>query len=254
MIRAMLLALFCAAPAPVLAQETIVAGLSHASVSITAGFTGEEILIYGAVRREAPPPPGPPLQVIVTVEGPAAPVIVRKKARRAGIWVNTDAVLVDSAPSFYAVASTAPLDDVLSPVDDLRHRITIPRAIRAVGITSEAENAPAFVTAMVRLREAAGSYRLTEGDVSFAEATLFRTDVALPANLVEGDYRVRLFLTRGGAVVDWQEQVIPVRKAGLERAIFALSREKPLAYGLLSVSLAILAGWAAAAVFRLLRA
>jgi uncharacterized protein (TIGR02186 family) len=237
-----------------MADESIVAGMSHTSVAITAGFTGEEILIYGAVRREAPPPVGPPLQVIVTVQGPSAPVIVRKKGRTAGIWVNTAAVNVDSAPSFYAVASTVPLDDALSEVEDLRHRISIRRAIRAVGITGEAADAPAFVDALLRLREAKGDYRLTEGDVSFAEATLFRTDVVLPANLTEGDYRVRLFLTRDGDVVDWQEQVIPVRKAGLERAIFALSREKPLAYGLLSVSLAILAGWSASALFRLVRA
>ena len=252
MIRALVLALLFATPA--MAEESIVAGLSHSGVSITAGFTGEEILIYGAVRREAPPPSGPPMQVIVTVEGPSAPLVVRKKARRAGIWVNTESVSIDSAPSFYAVASTVPLDKSLSEIDNLRHRITIPRAIRAVGITGEAEDAPAFVAALLRLREGDGNYRLTEGAVSFAEATLFRTDVALPANLIEGDYRVRLFLTRGGRVVDWQEQVIPVRKAGLERAIFALSREKPLAYGLLAVSLAILAGWSASALFRLLRA
>ena len=250
MIRA--LVLMCLA-APAMAGETIVAGLSESGVSITAGFTGEEILIYGAVRREAPPPEGPPMQVIVTVEGPSAPVVVRKKARRAGIWVNTEAVSIDSAPSFYAVASTVPLPQALSEIDNLRYRITIPRVIRAVGITGEAEDAPAFVTALLRLREATGSYRLTEGNVSFKEATLFRTDMVLPANLVEGDYRVRLFLTRGGHVVDWQEQVIPVRKAGLERAIFTLSREKPLAYGLLSVSLAILAGWMASALVRLLR-
>lgn len=251
MIRALILALALATPA--LSGETIVAGLSESGVSITAGFTGEEIMIYGAVRREAPPPPGPPMQVIVTVEGPSAPLVVRKKARRAGIWVNTASVSIDSAPSFYAIASTVPLDEALSEIDNLRHRITIPRAIRAVGITGEAEDAPSFVQALLRLREADGNYRLTEGAVSFAEATLFRTDVVLPANLVEGDYRVRLFLTRGGRVVDWQEQVIPVRKAGLERAIFTLSREKPLAYGLLSVSLAILAGWSAAALVRLLR-
>jgi len=251
MMRALVLALTFATP--LIADETIVAGLSQSDVSITAGFDGQEILIYGAVRREAPPPPGPPMQVIVTVEGPSAPLIVRKKARRAGIWVNAESVSIDSAPSFYAIASTVPLADALSEIDNLRYRITIPRAIRAVGITSEAADAPAFVQALLRLREADGDYRLIEGAVSLTESTLFRTDVALPANLVEGDYRVRLFLTRGGRVVDWQEQLIPVRKAGLERAIFDLSREKPLAYGLLSVSLAILAGWGAAALVRLLR-
>lgn len=253
MIRSIALLLLLIA-GPGTAEETIVAGLSQNRVSITAGFTGEEIMIYGAIRREAPPPGGPPMQVIVTVEGPSSALVVRKKERRAGIWVNTQAVGIDSAPSFYAVASTVPMSEALSEIDNLRYRITIPRAIRAVGITGEALEAPGFVDALLRLREAEGNYRLSESAVSFREATLFRTDVALPANLVEGDYRVRLFITRGGRVVDSQEQVIPVRKDGLERAIFDMSREKPLAYGILAVSLAVLAGWLASTLFRLLRA
>lgn len=36
------------------AAETIVSGLSQSSVSITTDYAGTEILIYGAVRREAP--------------------------------------------------------------------------------------------------------------------------------------------------------------------------------------------------------
>ncbi|NJK42722.1 MAG: hypothetical protein HC937_03435 [Aquincola sp.] len=136
MIRA-LLALLCLA-APALAQETIVSGLSQNRVSITADFDGSEILIYGAVKRDTPPPEGGPLEVIVTVEGPSTPVTVRRKARVAGIWVNTDAVVVDSAPSFYAVATTGPLRHILSDTENLRHGITIERVIRAVGITAEA--------------------------------------------------------------------------------------------------------------------
>lgn len=251
MIRLALLLLCLAAP---LRAETIVAGLSQASIAITADFTGEEILVYGAVRREAPIPEGPPLHVIVTAEGPSVPVTVRRKERRFGIWMNTDAVNVDRAPSFYAVAATGPLSAILSETENLRHKIAVPNAIRAVGITSEAPDAPAFVDALLRIRGKEGRYSLAEGGVSLAEETLFRADVVLPANLTEGAYKVRLFLLRGGRVVDWQEQVIPVEKAGLERWIFNLSREQPLLYGILSLVLAVAAGWGANAAFRLFRA
>ena len=44
---------------PVRAEE-IVAGLSQTEVSITANFTGTEIMIYGAVKRDAPAPDKPP--------------------------------------------------------------------------------------------------------------------------------------------------------------------------------------------------
>jgi uncharacterized protein (TIGR02186 family) len=239
--------------APVAAQERIVSGLSQNRVSITADFDGSEILVYGAVKRDSPAPEGA-MEVIITVEGPATPLTVRRKDRVWGLWINNAAVAVDSAPSFYAVATTGPLTHILSATENLRHGITIDRVIRAVGITAEADASEAFIEAMMRVRSAEGRYRLLEGRVELTEETLFRADVVLPANLTEGEYKVRLFLLRGGKVVAQQERLIGVRKEGLERLIFNLSREQPLAYGLLSLLLAALAGWGASAAFRLFRA
>ena len=251
MIRALILMLAVAAPA--LAQEAIVSGLSQNRVSITADFDGSEILIYGAVKRDAPPPEGAPLEVIVTVEGPSTPVAVRRKGRVAGIWVNNASVRVDSAPSFYAVATTGPLNHILSDTDNLRHGITIERVIRAIGIAAEADRAGEFILALLRVRTNDGRYRILEGKVELSEDTLFRTDIVLPANLTEGEYKVRLFLLRDKRVVASQERLIGVRKEGLERFIFNLAQEQPLVYGLVSLVLAAVAGWAASAAFRLIR-
>ncbi|MFN3721517.1 MAG: TIGR02186 family protein [Paracoccaceae bacterium] len=251
MIRAALFWILSAIPA-LGASEDIVAGLSQNRVSITADFDGSEILIYGAVRRTAPAPPGA-LHVIITVEGPTTPITVRKKQRTAGIWINRDAVQITSAPSFYAVATTGYLRDILTETENLRHQITIPRAIRSVGISQQALNAPEFLEALVRVREAEDRFRLNERSVQFTQATLFRTDVILPANLTEGLYRVRIFLTRDGKVVDRIERQINVRKEGLERFLFNLSRDHPLIYGLLSLLIAVLAGYGASAAFRILK-
>lgn len=248
MIRAALLLLLMALPA---AAEEVVAGLSQNRVSITTNFDGSEILIFGAVKRETPIPGDAPLEVIVTVAGPLHPVTVRRKERRFGIWVNTDAVEVDAAPTFYAVATSAPWADVISDVEDLRHRVSIPRAIRSVGLG--VEGGEEFVEALVRIRSAADSYQVRIGAVEVAEATLFRTTITLPANLTEGDYVARFFLTRNGRVLDLHETVIDVRKAGLERFLFSLAHGRPLVYGLMSLAIAIGAGWGAAAAFRLIR-
>ncbi|OYW57639.1 MAG: hypothetical protein B7Z10_06620 [Rhodobacterales bacterium 32-66-7] len=252
MVGAMLLLGALGHPAP--AQESIVSGLSQNRVSITADFDGSEILVYGAVRRDAPPPKGGPLAVIVTVEGPATPVIVRRKGRVAGIWVNTDEVQIDSAPSFYAVVTTGPLDQILSDTENLRHAITIERVIRAIGITAEADRSGEFILALLRVRTNEDRFRLLEGRVELTDETLFRADVVLPANLTEGTYKIRLFLLRDKKVVALQERLIGVRKVGLERFVYTLAQEQPLIYGLLALVLAAVAGWGASALFRLLRA
>ncbi len=137
-------------------------GLSQNRVSITADFDGSEILVYGAVKREAPAPDGR-LDVIITVEGPSTPLTVRRKDRVWGIWINNAAVEVDSAPSFYAVVTSGALTDVLSATENLRRSITIDRVVRAVGITAEADGSEAFVEAMMRVRSDEGRYRLLEG-------------------------------------------------------------------------------------------
>ena len=232
--------------------ETVVAGLSQARVSITTDFAGSEILVFGAVKRTTPIPADPPLHVIVTVAGPSLPVTVRKKDRRFGIWINTEAAEIDAAPSFYAVSTTAPLDQILTQTEDLRHHISTGLAIRAVDATPTGR-VDAFTDALIRIRSNEGLYQVHEGAVTLTEQTLFRAGVALPANLTEGAYRTRIFLTRAGMVIDAYETTIDVQKVGLERWVYTLAHERPLAYGLLSLAIAIAAGWGASAVFRYIR-
>lgn len=237
---------------PVLA-ESVVLGLSRDKVAITTRFDGSEILIFGAVKRETEIPDGPPLEVVITVSGPSMPVMVRRKANRFGIWVNTDAVEVDAAPSFYAIATSGPLREVLTYVEDLRHSISIPRAIRSVGAPQDILDSEKFTEALIRIRTRARLYQLLEEKVAVDEQTLFRTSIRLPAALVEGDYATRIFLTREGQVVSQFQTSIDVDKVGLERWLYDLSREQPLVYGLMSLAIAIFAGWSASAAFSLLR-
>jgi uncharacterized protein (TIGR02186 family) len=243
-------AILCALPAR---AEEIVLGLSQAEVSITTNFDGSEILVYGAVKRDAPAPEGGPLAVVVTVAGPSRPVLVRRKEKRFGIWINTDSVEVDRAPSYYAVVTSAPLAQVLTRVEDLRHKISIPRAIRSVGAPMNITNAASFTQALIRIRTKSDQYQVIEGGVTLDQDTLFRAAIRLPAALTEGNYETRIFLTRGGSVVAQYETVIDVRKVGLERWLFTLSRENAFLYGLMSLAIAIAAGWGASAIFNVLR-
>ncbi|MGB1033814.1 MAG: TIGR02186 family protein, partial [Primorskyibacter sp.] len=229
--------------------EDIVLGLSRDSIQITTNFSGTELLIYGAIRREAAIPDDP-MGLILTVAGPSEEVTVYKKDRVAGIWVNTENVTIEAAPAFYAVASNAPLDDILSKGADRRHAVSINRAIRSIWARVTHGDVGAFVDAVIRIRENKGLYRLEESAVKIDDETLFSARVRMPADLTEGRYETRIFLTRGGEVVSKYTRDIDVRKVGLERFLYNLSREQPLVYGLMSLAIATFAGWAASAAFR----
>jgi len=244
------LALFFVLALPAKAEE-IVLGLSRDEVAITATFEGSEILIFGAIKRDAQVQLEGDLGVIVTVAGPDRPVTVRKKDRRFGIWVNTDAVDVDVAPTFYAVATNRPLEEILTFTEDLNTRISTERAIRSVGATIE--NAENFTEALIRIREGQGLYQTLPTGVSVAEEALFRTLIPLPANLTEGDYKAEIYLTRGKQIVDLYSTVIPVKKVGLERWLYNLAHNNAFLYGLMSLAIAIFSGWGASAIFTVFR-
>ena len=233
--------------------EVIVSGLSQTRVAINASFDGTSILIYGAATREEKPPVWPLLQVIITVEGPVQPIVVRQKARVAGIWVNRGWVAFDEAPSFYAVMTTGALDEILSEAEDSAWGISIPLGIGSARLGAAAELTAEYLAALQRIRGSEGSYRLDRDAVLLLQQSLFRTQVILPANLIEGDYRVRIFLTRGGAVVDMQESQITVGKEGLERFLFRMAQDQPLLYGLIALVMAVLAGGGASELFRRMR-
>ena len=185
--------------------------------------------------------------------GPSKPIAVRKKEKRFGIWVNNQTVEVDAAPSFYAVATNAPFSEILLDVEDLRNKISIERAIRSVGAPMHIEDSQSFTEAVIRIRKDQKLYQLLENKILVDRNTLFRTAIDMPANLTEGDYFTQIFLTRDGKIVSQFDTTIDVKKVGLERFLFNLSRQNPLIYGLMSLAIAIFAGWVASSFFRYIR-
>lgn len=252
MLRALVLALALASPA--WAEETFVTGLSTEEIALTANFSGSELFVFGAIRRDAPIDPAvDPLDIVITIKGPPNALTVRRKERRFGIWINTESVDVRDAPSFYAIATTGPLRDLLTETERLRFQIGMDHAVRKVSGHPTLDDTSSFTEAVVRLREKQELYEVLDGDVSLAEETLFQTSIAMPANIVEGIYKAEFFLVRDREVISSTTTDITVQKAGIERWIYNLSRQQPLIYGIMSVLVALLAGWLAAAAFRLIK-
>lgn len=253
MIRLALL-LLCLAGAASADGPRVIASLSQNAVSITTNFSGSEIFVYGAIERERPvDETDDGLGVIIAVLGPSSPLTVRKKDRVFGIWANAESAIIDSAPSFYALASTAPLADILTEEANNRANVTVENSIHIAAGPRGIADPDAYRAAVIRLNRDRGVYFDMIGEVEMVGATLFQTHILLPANLVEGNYTARIFLTRKGEVIDDFRTGIRVQKVGLERWIYNLAHENSLIYGLLSILVALMAGWGASEVFRQLR-
>lgn len=240
---------------PLNAAEEIVADLSQNRVGISATFDGSRILVFGAVSRDAPMPESGPMQVVVSVSGPRQAVTIRRKDKRAGvIWVNSASALIDDAPSFYSVATTVPMAQALSVAADVRYKVSIARAISSIGTQIATGHAAEYTEALIRIRSDNGLYQVHEGAVELMSETLFRTEIDLPSNLTAGEYTARILITRDQQVVDVFETKLDIHKVGIERWLYNLAHDNAFYYGLMSLFIAIAAGWMASAAFSYFRA
>lgn len=226
------------------AAAQLEADLSAHLISITSNFTGTELLLFGATDA--------PGDVIVVVQGPRETVTVRRKQQVAGIWINGRAISFADVPSYYAVASTKPLDQIATPALRTQHRMggDFLAFSAAPGTRATGSELADFREALVRNKRAASLYFVAEDTVNFVGERLFRTNIVIPSNAPDGTYNVNIYLVRNRQVVDQKTTPLAITKAGMERRVHDLAHEQPAAYGVLAIAIAVFAGWGAGVVFR----
>ena len=222
--------------------EALVADLTSHLIAITTGFTGASVVLFGATDG--------PGDVIVAVRGPEREMTVRRKSRVAGIWVNTQQVTFVNLPSFYAVAASRPIDDILSPAAAAFYRLGIANLKLAASTPAPSVVVDAFRTALERTQQEAGLYVERMGKVDFLGERLFRTTITFPSNVPTGTYLVEVFLVRDRDIVSGQTTPLVVSRVGVDAAVFEFSTRQPGFYGAIAVVTAVVAGWLASLPFR----
>ncbi len=232
--------LACWAPSGL--AEPVVADLSKYVVSIDSGFTGTDVLLYGAVEDEG--------DLVIVVRGPTENVVVRRKERVAGIWMNRDTVEFEDVPAYYTVTSNRPLEEIAQINFRALHQIGLDALrLNARGDLPDDEVAP-FREALIRIRVRDGLYSDGVGTMKFLSNRLFSAPLHFPANVPEGSYRAEVFLIRDGAVISAEQTPLFVNKSGFQWQINHYAHAQPELYGLAAILMALAAGWLAAAVFR----
>jgi uncharacterized protein (TIGR02186 family) len=224
--------------------ESLVADLSEHLIAITTAFVGTDVVLFGAIDGGA--------DIVVTVVGPRDNQIVRRKGQIAGIWVNRESLEFARVPTYYAVASSAPLDQVTRPEVLARHELGVEHLrlepVDATGL--DAREIDAFRDALVRNKQRERLYTSAPPPVSFLGPNLFRTTLSFPANVPPGIYQVQVFELEDGYVKDAQRSALVISKVGLEADLFDFAQQQAPLYGLLAIVMAVSLGWLAGVIFR----
>jgi uncharacterized protein (TIGR02186 family) len=221
----------------------LVFDLSEPLVAITADFTGSELLLFGATDGAG--------DVVVVVRGPLKDQVVRRKERVSGIWVNNESMTFKDVPDYYAVASNRPIDEFIAPEVRNAHQIGAGHLLLdPVFSGTPRGEINTFRNALIRNKQRQGLYGAKTENLIFLSDRLFRTSLRFPANVTVGTYGIDVFLVQNGEVVRVETKLLNFRKFGFEASVYDFAHQHALAYGLLAVLIAVVAGWLANLPFR----
>ncbi len=182
------------------ADETIEIGLSTETIAITSSFGGTDLTIFGALDNA-----DPMIQrqgrydIIVVLQGPSRDLVVRKKDRYLGVWVNSDSETFMGVPLSYSLASTRNLQDITE--EKIYRQLSV--GVRNFYLVPEdpgslSGNIPTFGNELREMKIRRGLYTQRIGGVEFISRTLFRATLNLPANVPVGRHKARALLFRNG--------------------------------------------------------
>lgn len=234
MMRALLVLLLAVLLPGMAAATPIIADISSQRVEIYSGFTGTQLLMFGARNDSG--------DIVLAVRGPQHDVRIRKKKRKAGIWVNRREATFEQVPLYYAVASSRPIEELRQTAKD---------QFPSLGIyTPENIGQDPFRLAMFRILQQRSLYFTSPQEVQFMGGTLFKSSFRFPDNMPRGTYTAEVYLFSDGQLTGAQSIPIEVVKTGFDAFLYDAAMHHGWLYGLASILIAFGLGWSANWLFK----
>lgn len=232
------------------AKPVLVPEVSQDEIEIIYSFTGAELLLFGAILYPGGRLPDRPADIAVTLRGPVQSILVREKQKVAGVWVNADSTQFRSVPSFYAVASSRPIAEMVDERTAAIFELGLDNLQLSPAGTIDPAEQRRFLSGLVDLNRREGLYKQQEGSVEILEGVLYQARLSIPASVPTGTYTAETFLVRDGQVLAAAVREIEVRKFGFELFVATVAEYQPFAYGVCAVLISLLLGWIGGVIFR----
>ena len=249
-----LLALSIAGSGPA-AAERLVTSISRHQVLVNSSFAGTSIVLFGTVEPDTPTGRrrASAYDLIVTVTGPKQTIVERRKERVLGIWTNMASRSFLNVPSYLAVLSNQPINQITN-ADTMRQlqlgidNFLLPQQLGS-DVGDVARDDP-FRTNFIRLKTQHELYVQKANGVTLLTPTVFRAEFPLPAEAAIGNYDVDVKVFADGTLLTRANSAFEIVKVGFEQFVANAAQDYGLLYGITTAMMAIMTGWFAAVVFR----
>lgn len=230
-------------------EPILVPEVNQSRIEVRQGFTGANLLLYGAVIDPGGSQTETEYDIVVVLKGPTEPIRLREKERIAGIWMNAGSSDFRSAPSFFAVASSSPIEDIVDERTAAIYELGTDFIQLSPSGAIDPEVQTRFADGLVEMRQREGLFKQDPDGVRIKEQVLYQARIALPSNVTTGPYTAETFAIADGRVLASATAEIEVVKVGLEGRVVAAAERWSLFYGLGAIFLSLTMGWIAGRFF-----
>jgi len=231
---------------PILVPE-----VSQHEIRVRQGFTGTELLLYGAILDPEGRRARKPYDIVVVLKGPTEPILVREKDKKLGVWVNAQSSAFRSAPSFFSVASSQPIAQIVDERTAAIYELGLGFLQLSPSGAIDPDEQSRFTKGLVDLRQREGLYRESATGVTISGGVLYQARIPVPSNVITGRYTAETFAIQDGRVIASAIAEVQVEKQGFEKFVADEAEQSSALYGLFAVFLSLFMGWLAGRVFAL---
>jgi hypothetical protein len=249
--------------APALADTNATTSfLESRRVNISLTFSGSSVFMFGTA-------PAGTARIVSVMEGPiGSEVRLLKKGRVALFWLGVRQYRLGGLPSLYLVNGNCPQcnrvsdcphggedeswNAVLGPLGGPigREALRARARIECLSGPLEPGEAHEVVDGFWDLQARRGLYAVAGNRVRLGASNAYFHTFPLSSHAPDGRYRITTYFLSPTGTLDMRENELFVRKSGLVASLARLSERRPAVYGIVTVLIAIAAGWVAGAMFR----
>lgn len=231
------------------ASAKLTARANHDRISIDFFYHGGTVSVRGEADAGT--------DLVIKITSAEGHQVLKRKGKVGGVlWMNVGQLKFEHAPSFYEVFSTKKLDEMLTKEEREKYLIGYPALqdhIEINPVVNEEEKASLF-SEFIKFKEATKVYATSVGKIETKinkdgqQEYYILTD--WPYQAQPGDYEVAVYAARNGKVVEQAQANVKVEQVGLVKTLATMAKNKAAFYGILSVGIALGAGFGVGLVFR----
>jgi uncharacterized protein (TIGR02186 family) len=222
---------------------------NHDHISIDFFYHGSSV----SVRGES----DPNTDLVIKITSPEGHQILKQKGKVGGVlWMNVGQLKFENTPNFYEVFSTKKLEEMLDKEEMEKYTIgyaALQKHIEIIPVANEEEKATWF-DEFVKFKEASKVYSSTVGKITTTTTKDGRQEYYIltdwPYQAAPGEYLVTVYAVKNGKVTERAESRVNVEQVGLVKTLATMAKNKAAFYGILSVGIALGAGFGVGLVFR----